>query len=247
MVQNHIAQLLTLTAMEVPGSFDAEAIRYEKIKVLRSIEPIDLTRVVRGQYTAAAMGNEACKGYLEEAKIPGDSQTETFVALELFIDSWRWKGVPFYLRTGKRLAKKLTQIAIRFRDAPVSYFRKLGCHSSDSADVLIITLQPNEGFSFHFDIKVPGDPFRLERIPLRFHYGDHYPDMRESYQTLLVDVLQGDQTLFVHADEVEESWRLFMPALEKPPRPRPYPCGTWGPPEADALSIPEAELWQAEE
>jgi glucose-6-phosphate 1-dehydrogenase len=154
--------------------------------------------------------------------------------------------VPFYLRTGKRLPKKLTQIAVRFREAPVSYFRKLGC-KSDSADVLIITLQPNEGFSFHLDIKVPGEVFRLEQIPLRFHYRDRYQDMREAYQMLLLDILRGDQTLFVHSDEVEESWKLFMPLLQDPPKCKPYPCGTWGPREAEALAIPEGRLWQAEE
>ena len=244
MVQNHLAQLLTLVAMEVPSSFDANAIRYEKIKVLRSISPINPEKVVRGQYTAGICAGEECKGYLEEANIPRNSQTETFMALELNIDTWRWKGVPFYLRTGKRLPRKITQIAIRFREAPVSYFRKLGSNLA-SSNLLIITLQPNEGFSFHFDIKVPGDPFRLERIPLRFHYEDHYPDLPEGYQTLLLDVLEGDQTLFVYSDEVEESWKLFMPLIDQPPAVRKYAAGTWGPAEADRLSIPEAvALWQ---
>jgi glucose-6-phosphate 1-dehydrogenase len=247
MVQNHVAQLLTLVAMEVPSSFDASAIRYEKIKVLRSIAPINPERVVRGQYTAGLCDGEQCKGYLEEANIPRNSQTETFMALELNIDNWRWKGVPFYLRTGKRLPRKVTQIAIRFREAPVSYFKKIGSNLATS-DLLIITLQPNEGFSFHFDIKVPGDPFRLERVPLRFHYEDHYPDLPEGYQTLLLDVLEGDQTLFVYSDEVEESWKLFMPLIEHPPAVRKYTAGTWGPPEADRISIPEAvALWQRPE
>ena len=244
MVQNHIAQVLSLAAMDVPLSFDADAIRYEKIKVLRAIEPIDLkTGVVRGQYSEAHVNGEHCKGYLQEANIPQSSQTETFIALKLHINSWRWKGVPFYIRTGKRMPKKLTQIAVRFKDAPVTYFNKEG-GKADSSDVLILTLQPNEGFSFHFDIKVPGDPFRLERIPFRFRYNDKYPAMRESYQTLLLDVLRGDQTLFVHSDEVEQSWKLFMPILENPTPVYPYACGTWGPKEADHFAIPETELWQ---
>jgi glucose-6-phosphate 1-dehydrogenase len=246
MVQNHITQLLTLVAMEVPSSFDADAIRYEKIKVLRSMKPIDLSRVVRGRYTAGTCDGKQVKGYMEEPNVPQSSQTETFVAMETFVDSWRWQGVPFYLRTGKRLPKKITQIAVRFHDAPVSFFKKLGC-TVDTADVLIITLQPNEGFSFHFDIKVPGDPFRLERIPLRFHYGDRYKAMPEAYQTLLLDVLNGDQTLFVHSDEVELSWKLYAPVLEQPPPVRGYAAGTWGPPEADDLAIPETDLWQGEE
>jgi glucose-6-phosphate 1-dehydrogenase len=245
MVQNHLAQLLTLAAMEVPATFDAAAIRYEKLKVLRSIAPINPERVVRGQYVAGTCAGEQCKGYLDEPGIARNSQTETFVALELFIDTWRWKGVPFYLRTGKRMPRKITQLAIRFREAPVSYFRKLSCNFA-SADVLTITLQPNEGFSFHFDIKVPGEPFRLEQIPLRFRYEDHYPAFAESYQTLLLDVLEGDQTLFVDTEEVEESWKLFMPLIERPTPLRRYAAGTWGPPEADSLAIPEAALWQAE-
>jgi len=244
MVQNHIAQVLTLAAMDVPQSFDAEAIRAEKIKILRSIEPIDLKKgVVRGQYTEAHFKGEHCKGYLQEANIPQTSQTETFIALELYINSWRWKGVPFYVRTGKRMPKKLTQIAVRFKDSPVTYF-KGDDGKADSSDVLIITLQPNEGFSFHFDIKVPGDPFRLQRVPFRFRYNDKYPEMRESYQTLLLDVLRGDQTLFVHSEEVEQSWKLFMPILEQPSPCYPYAAGTWGPKEADRFAIPETELWQ---
>jgi glucose-6-phosphate 1-dehydrogenase len=245
MMQNHLAQLLTLAAMEVPSSFEADAIRYEKIKVLRSIAPINPERVVRGQYAAGTCDGQQCGGYLDEPGVPRNSQTETFVALELFIDTWRWKGVPFYLRTGKRMPRKTTQLAIRFREAPVSYFRKLSCDFA-SANVLIITLQPNEGFSFHFDIKVPGEPFRLERIPLRFRYEDRYPEITESYQTLLLDVLEGDQTLFVDTEEVEESWKLFMPLLQRPTPLRRYAAGTWGPPEADRLAIPEAALWQGE-
>jgi glucose-6-phosphate 1-dehydrogenase len=245
MMQNHVAQLLTLVAMEAPSSFDADAIRYEKIKVLRSVSRIDPAQVVRGRYTAGELGGEACRGYLEEPGVPAESETETFIAMELAIDNWRWKGVPFYLRTGKRLPRKITQIVIRFREAPASYFRKMGAKDSDTADLLIITLQPDEGFSFHLDIKVPGNPFRLERIPLRFHYGDHYPEIPEAYQTLLLDVLHGDQTLFVHSDEVEQSWKLFTPLVENPPAVLPYRVGTWGPPEADALAVPEADLWRS--
>jgi len=240
-----MTQLLSLVAMEPPSSFDAEAIRYEKIKVLRSIKPLDLRRVVRGRYVAGTVEGEDVRGYLEEQDVPPDSQAETFLALELFVDSWRWQGVPFYLRTGKRLPRKTTQIAIRFRESPVSFFENLGC-SKDTADVLIITLQPNEGFSFHFDIKRPGEPFCLDQIPLRFSYGDRFDGVPDAYQTLLVDVIEGDQTLFVHADEVEQSWRVFEPLLERPPGVRPYPAGSWGPPEAESLAIPETALWQAE-
>ncbi len=245
MVQNHISQLLTLIAMEVPASFDAESIRYEKIKVLRTIAPIRTEHVVRGQYTAGTVEGKKTRSYLEEEGVPKGSDTETFVALKLFVDSWRWQGVPFYIRTGKYLPKKTTQIAVLFREAPVSFFSRLGC-TQDTADILKITLQPDEGFSFYFDIKAPGEPFRLERIPLRFSYSERYAAFADGYQTLLLDVIHGDQTLFVHSAEVEESWRVFMPVLKNPPKARPYAAGTWGPPEADPLAIPEADIWQKE-
>ena len=243
MVQNHLSQLLTLVAMEVPASFDAEAIHFEKRKVLRSVAPIAHDHVVYGQYVAGAVGGESVCGYVDEKGVPEHSKTETFVALKLFVDSWRWQGVPFYLRTGKRLPKQMTQIAVRFREAPVSFFRRLGCEE-DTADVLLITLQPDEGFSFYFDIKGPGEPFRLHRIPLRFRYSDQFAMVPEAYQTLIHDVLDGDQTLFVNSEEVEESWRVFMPLLDHPPPVKPYRAGSWGPPEADSFAIAETELWQ---
>jgi glucose-6-phosphate 1-dehydrogenase len=243
MVQNHLAQLLSLVAMEVPGSFDADAIRYEKIKALRSIEPIRPERVVRGQYAGGTIAGRRVRGYLEEDGIPKGSQTETFVALELFVDSWRWQGVPFFLRTGKCMPKRMTQIAVRFREAPVSFFRRLGC-TQDTADILLITLQPDEGFALYFDIKVPGDPFELRRIPLRFSYKERFDFVPEAYQTLIQDVMEGDQTLFVHASEVEESWRLFMPLIQNPPKVRAYAAGTWGPREADSLAILDTDIWQ---
>ncbi len=243
MVQNHLAQLLSLVAMEVPGSFDADAIRFEKIKALRSIVPIRSERVVRGQYAAGTIAGRRVRGYLEEDGIPKASQTETFVALEVFVDSWRWQGVPFFLRTGKCMPKRMTQIAVRFREAPVSFFRRLGC-TQDTADILLITLQPDEGFALYFDIKVPGDPFELRRIPLRFSYKERFDVVPEAYQTLIQDVMEGDQTLFVHASEVEESWRLFMPLIQNPPKVRPYAAGTWGPREADSLAILDTDIWQ---
>ena len=245
MVQNHLTQLLSLVAMEVPSSFEADAIRFEKIKVLRNLAPIQCKQVVRGQYASGEVDGRPVAGYLDEERVPAGSQTETFLAMRMFVDSWRWQGVPFYLRSGKRMPRKMTQIAVRFRDAPVSFFEKLGC-SHDTADVLVITLQPDEGFTLHLDIKVPGTPFRLERIPLGFHYQDRFAAVPEAYQTLLEDVMSGDQTLFVHADEVEESWRVYSPLLESPPKVRPYAAGSWGPPEADRLAIVETELWQGE-
>lgn len=244
MVQNHLTQLLTLVAMEIPTSFEANAIRAEKIKVLKMLQPLREDSVIRGRYTAGEINGKAVPGYLDEPGVPDDSNTETFVAFRMFVDSWRWQGVPFYLRTGKRLPHKTTQIAVRFRDAPVSFFEKMGCNQ-DTHDVLTITLQPNEGFSFYIDIKTPGSPLNLERIPLKFHYEGHFDgSMPDAYQTLLLDVLEGDQTLFVHGDEVEESWRIYTPLLENPPPIFGYPAGTWGPPEASSFAIPEADIWQ---
>ncbi|MEL6346546.1 MAG: glucose-6-phosphate dehydrogenase [Myxococcota bacterium] len=246
MVQNHLTQLLTLVAMEVPESFSADAIRYEKLKVLRSITPITTDHAVRGQYTAGVIGEEAVRGYREEEGVDPDSGTETFIALKMFVDTWRWNGVPFYLRTGKRMPRKSTQIAIRFREAPVRFFQSMGCHQ-DTADVLKITLQPNEGFSLHFDIKIPGSPLQLERVPFAFNYVNHFQSgLPDAYQTLLLDVINGDQTLFVHAEEVEESWRVYAPLLENPPPVVPYPAGSWGPAEAVSYAIQETDLWQSE-
>jgi glucose-6-phosphate 1-dehydrogenase len=227
----------------VPSSFDADAIRYEKIKVLKAIAPIECSDVVRGQYASGEIDGQSVPGYVEEPGIDVSSQTETFVALKLHVNTWRWKGVPFYLRTGKRLKKRTTQIVVRFHDAPVSLFQSAGV-SMDTADVLVLTLQPDEGFSLHFDVKAPGSPFSLKRIPLAFRYKDVFPELPEAYETLLHDVLLGDQTLFVHADEVTESWRVYTPLLEKPPPLRLYPAGSWGPKEADALFVPEGELWR---
>ena len=244
MVQNHMTQLLTLVASEVPTSFSASSIRYEKIKVLRSIRPLTNGDVIRGQYRGGEIGGKPVPGYTDEPGVPDDSQTETFVALKMYVDSWRWQGVPFFLRTGKCMPAKTTQIAVRFRSAPVSFFERIGC-SQDTADVLTITLQPHEGFCFHLDIKRPGTPLCLERIPLSFSYEGHFDGgIPEAYQTLLLDIIHGDQTLFVHADEVEESWRVYAPLLKSPPPVHRYAAGTWGPAEADALAIPETALWQ---
>ena len=244
MVQNHLTQLLTLVAMGVPTRFSAEAIRHEKIKVLQSLRPLNKDDVVYGQYTAGEIRGAPIPAYLASEAVPSDSPTETFAALSVYVDTWRWQGVPFYLRTGKCMPHKTTQIAIRFRPAPVSFFRSLGV-DQDTHDVMTITLQPNEGFAFYLDIKKPGSPLSLERIPLCFGYEEHFRTaLPDAYETLLLDVLEGDQTLFVHADEVEASWSFYASLLEKPPKAYPYAAGTWGPSEADMLAIPETDLWQ---
>ena len=243
MIENHMTQLLTLMAMEVPSAYEADAIRTEKIKVLRSLAPIKPEAVVFGQYAPGKVDDEEVQGYLQEDGVPEGSQTETFVALKLHVDNWRWQGVPFYLRTGKRLPHRSTRIAIRFRDVPVRLFETMGGAAMDTTDILMITLQPDEGFSLHFDVKKPGSSLGLQRIPLRFQYKEMFDSMPEAYQTLLHDVLLGDQTLFVHGDEVEEAWRVYTSLIDNPPDPVPYESGSWGPPEADQLAIPERDVW----
>ncbi len=243
MVQNHLMQLLTLVAMEPPTTFAAAPIRREKIKVLESIAPIGPGDIVRGRYTKGAIDGRPVAGYLEENGVPTDSVTETFVALRMFIDNWRWKDVPFYLRTGKRMPRKTSQIAIRFKDAPVRFFESMGV-TRDTSDILLITLQPSEGFTFHLDIKVPGEPFELRRIPMRFAYADMNKPIPDAYDTLLQDVMEGDQTLFVHAEETERSWSIFESLLDPRTAPENYPAGSWGPPSARDFAIPEERIWQ---
>jgi glucose-6-phosphate 1-dehydrogenase len=242
MVQNHISQLLTLVAMEPPVTFDASAIRYEKIKVLRSIAPIGEEDVVRARYSPGVIDGEPVRGYLEEERVDQASNIETFVALKVGVNNWRWKGVPFYLRTGKRMPRRLSQIAVRFQDVPVRLFQKMGVPVSNT-DVLVIELQPEEGFRLFFDVKAPGKPFSLQRVPLSFRYDQAFNRIPDAYQTLLLDVLTGDQTLFVHSDEVEESWRVFGALLDDPAPLANYPAGTWGPKQADHLALPEGLTW----
>jgi glucose-6-phosphate 1-dehydrogenase len=233
MMQNHLTQLITLTAMEVPARFDARAIRHEKEKVLRSIVPYAQGDVVFGQYTAGEMDGKKVPGYLQEEGVRKDSRTETFVAMNLRINNWRWQGVPFLVRTGKRLPKRESKIVVNFRRAPVAMF-----DFNDEAVMsnrLSIRLQPEEGFALDFGAKVPGDGFVLKQQRFQFAYKDAYGELPDAYQTLLYDVMHGDQTLFVHADEVESSWRLYAPLLEEPPPVLPYAAGTWGPQAAQDL------------
>ena len=242
MVQSHLAQVFTLIAMEPPVAFEAQAIRDEKVKVLRSIKRIDPDAVVFGRYTAGEMDGQAVPGYHEEAGVAADSTTETFVALRLDVDNWRWQGIPFYLRTGKRLPRRLTQIVVTFRDTPVYFFTKAGSDEVRS-NKLVITLQPDEGFRLYFNVKAPEDEVRLETRPFHFSYRETFGELPEAYETLIFDVLTGDQTLFVRGDEVEESWRLFTPLLENGPEIHTYEAGTWGPEAADRLALRDGSDW----
>jgi glucose-6-phosphate 1-dehydrogenase len=237
MVQNHLTQLLTATAMELPPAFNADPIRYEKIKVLQSIAPISPQDVVFGQYTRGTINGQEVPGYREEPGVALDSQSETFVAMGLEIANWRWHGVPFYLQTGKRLPRRVSQIAVKFRHP----LQPLGGRTLH-ANSLIITLQPDEGFDLQFDVKEPGQPIRLQTQRLHFRYAEAFAPLPDAYDTLLLDVLIGDPTLFVHADWVEASWRLYTPLLNQRPPIHPYPAGTWGPPDAGHVSWPPSSL-----
>jgi len=242
MVQNHLTQLVTLVAMEPPSSFDPEAIRNEKVKVLDSIAPVSPRDVAYGQYASGIVSGQEVQGYLAEPGVASDSRVETFAALKLNIANWRWQGVPFCLRTGKRLPHRTTKIVVTFRSAPVSMFGPF--HScSLHCNALIITIQPDEGFDVYFEVKTPGQAVQFETQTLRFRYSDLFPSLPEAYETLLLDVMRGDTTLFVRADWVESSWRVYDDLLREPPVPLAYPAGSWGP-QSPALFSDQAGWFQ---
>jgi glucose-6-phosphate 1-dehydrogenase len=244
-LQNHGIQLLSLVAMGVPARMDAESIRAEKVKAVRSITPLRRDDLVFGQYGRGTVRGEAVPAYREEKGVAPDSNTETFAAMRVRVDNWRWQGVPFYLRAGKRLGRRLTEVVVNFRRPPVWMFEPMG-HCELHSNTLRLTIQPNEGFELLFDVKVPGKPVTLERLPLDFFYKQKFSALPEAYQTLLLDVVEGDQTLFVHADEVEAAWRLFDPILDGTVPVLPYDAGSWGPPEAHALVERAGHLWDSQ-
>ncbi len=231
MLQNHLTQLLALVAMEAPHSFDAEAIRDEKVSLLNAIRSVDLAEVTLGQYVAGELNDEATPSYRDEDDVPNNSRTPTYVSLKIEIDNWRWQGVPFYLRTGKRLPVKSSQIVVRFRPPPICLFHGKRDQCVEHQNIIKLMLQPNEGFEVLFDVKSPGEALKLTQKQLRFMYADEFDRLPDAYQTLLFDIMQGDQTLFVRADEVEASWRLYDPVIEAAAdHPlHEYAAGSWGP------------------
>lgn len=240
MVQNHITQLITLITMEAPHEFDADAIRSEKVGVLNAMMPIELDRVVYGQYEAGVVEGEPVPAYREDPEVTDDSTTATFVALRLEVSNWRWQGVPIFVRTGKRLPHKTTQIAVTFRKPPICIFHGIHDECESHQNVVILTLQPNEGFELRFDVKAPGSPLHLLSQGLRFDYEEAFKSLPDAYQTLILDVIEGDQTLFVRADEVEASWAMYSPLLAADIPVIPYPAGSWGPEEvAASLEMPD--------
>jgi len=242
MVQNHLTQLLSLVGMEPPVSFDAEAIRDEKVKVLQSIRPISPDDVVLGQYAAGRVNGRRVAGYLDEKGVSTGSTTPTYAALRMFVDSWRWQGVPFYLRTGKRLGGRLTQIAVTFREPPVALFKSFE-RSRHQGNVLYFKLQPHEGFDLLFDVQKPSGSPQLDTRSLAFAYEEAFGILPDAYETLLYDVMTGDRTLFVRADEAEGAWRLYTPILEAGINPHSYEAGSWGPQEAERLLSPRGHEW----
>ncbi len=232
MLQNHLTQLLALIAMEAPHSFDADAIRDEKVQLLRSVRKIDLEEMTLGQYGPGESTGTDLPGYRDEPGVPAGSKTPTYISLRIDVDNWRWQGVPFYLRTGKRLPEKNSHVAVRFRPPPTCLFHGELDECVAHQNVIKLILQPNEGFELHFDVKSPGESLNLVGEQLRFTYADRFETIPDAYQTLISDVMNGDQTLFVRADEVEESWRLFDPVIEAATSGHPvlaYPAATWGP------------------
>lgn len=253
MVQNHMLQLLALVAMEPPTSFHADPVRDEKSKVLRAISALDpedvLTRSVRGQYGPGIISGKNAVGYREEANVAANSKTETFVALELFVDNWRWADVPFYLRTGKRLPVRSTEIAIQFKRAPHSLFRgtKVG---HVPPNVMVLRLQPDEGISLGFQAKVPGPVMKMDEVRMEFDYAERFGATPSTgYETLVYDCMCGDPTLFHRADSVDAGWRVVQPMLDVwkalPARDFPnYAAGTWGPDEATELLSRGGRQWR---
>lgn len=242
MVQNHLTQLLTLTAMGVPAVAEADTIRDEKVKVLRSLQPLTGQDVVMGQYRAGQIDGESVQGYRDEPDVDAQSTTDTYVAMRLHIDNWRWAGVPFYLRTGKRMNRRITQIVLNYERAPTAFFCPFGaCHVNYNR--LVLTLQPDESFDISFEVKAPGSPFQLQTEKLHFDYEEAFGTPPDAYQTLLLDILRGDQTLFVRGDETELAWEFYTGILEDPPQVHPYDAGSWGPDEADDLLRSSGDQW----
>ncbi|MFY1637743.1 glucose-6-phosphate dehydrogenase [Solwaraspora sp. WMMB335] len=247
-VQNHLLQLLALVTMEEPTSFDAAEIRAEKLKVLRAISlPTDVAAgTVRGQYLRGWVAGQRAVGYLEEPNVPEDSTTETYVAIRLGIQNRRWAGVPFYLRAGKRLPRRVTEVAVMFKTAPHLPFNRTDVEML-SSNQLVIRVQPDEGVVLKFGAKVPGTTMEVRDIAMDFQYGEAFTEASpEAYERLVLDVLIGDRTLFPDAAEVEQSWRVIDPLEEawQGVRPESYRAGEWGPRAADEMLAREGRSWR---
>jgi glucose-6-phosphate 1-dehydrogenase len=252
MVQSHLLQLLCIIAMEPPASSDPDAVRDEKLKVLRALKPIvdgDVaSKTVRGQYKAGAVEGKPVAGYLEEPGVPAGSRTETFVALKVEVETWRWAGVPFYLRTGKRLPSRMAEIAITFEQVPHSIFETGRCPPPNQ---LIIQLQPDESITLNILAKTPGEVMRLKPVNLELHFADTFKEKSlDAYERLITDVAKGNLTLFMRRDELDAAWAWIDPIREgwsqSDEPPRPYIAGTWGPSASSALISRDGFTWHGE-
>jgi glucose-6-phosphate 1-dehydrogenase len=253
MLQNHVLQLLCIVAMEPPTSIAPDAVRDAKLQVLRSLKrftPTTLSQnIVRGQYRAGHVDGQAVPSYRDEPDAPQQSRTETFVAMKAEIDTWRWAGVPFYLRTGKRMADRLAEIVVRFKPIPHSIFNQPT--SSFQPNSLVIRLQPDEGLSMNLMAKTPGDGMRLKQAELELDFREQFKAPRmEAYERLLLDVLRGQLTLFMRGDELEAAWEWVEPILNhwehEDSMPIPYTSGTWGPAASSALIGRDGLQWREE-
>lgn len=253
MLQNHLMQIFCFTAMEPPNALDADSIRTEKVKVLQATHLADVQNLersaVRGQYSAGWMKGKQVPGYREEPGVNPDSTTPTYVAMKFLVDNWRWQGVPFYLRTGKRLPKKVSEIAIQFREVPYLIFQSAA--QQVNANTLAMRIQPNEGISLRFEVKMPGPDLRTRSVDMDFSYGSAFGSTNsDAYDRLLIDCMMGDQTLFTRADEVEAAWQVVTPALtvwDAPADPASIPqyeAGTWEPAEAELLINQDGRRWR---
>ena len=251
-VQNHVMELLSFVAMEPPVSFEAEAVRAEKIKVWRSIQPIHPADTVRGQYGPGTVDGKQVAGYRQEDRVHPRSQTETYAALRLEIENWRWAGVPFYIRAGKRLAKRVTEITIMFKQPPLSIFKDAEGKGAEGIrnNIISMRIQPDEGITLRFGAKLPGPDMSISTVNMNFSYAEAFgASSANGYERLLLDAMLGDATLFAHRDGVEATWALITPILEAwsktPIRDLPnYPAGTWGPPASDAMLKADGRKWR---
>ncbi len=253
MVQNHLLQLLCIVAMEPPTSIHPDAVRDEKLKVLRALTPFTQAdvgaRTVRGQYRAGTVNGQPVPGYLEEAGIPPDTSTETYVAIRAELESWRWSGVPFYLRTGKRMAERSAEIVVNFRSVPHSIFPSNGAESAGNR--LVIQLQPEESLKLFMMAKVPGDTMNLRPVGLNLDFAEQFKQRpMEAYERLLLDAIRGNLTLFMRRDELDAAWRWCEPILNawrsSGEAPRPYSAGSWGPAASSALVGRDGASWREE-
>jgi glucose-6-phosphate 1-dehydrogenase len=251
-VQNHVMQVLCLTAMEPPVAFDAGSVREEKVKVLKAVRRIEEDEVedyaVRGQYTSGWVWGKEVNGYREEEDVDPDSDTETYVALKMYIDNWRWADVPFYVRTGKQLPKKATEIAIQFKSTPHTPFAHRETEGLEP-NVLVVRVQPEEGISMKIGAKVPGSGFEVSSVNMDLLYGTAFiEEAPDAYQRLLLDLMLGDPTLFIRADETEGSWDILAPVMKAWENDRQkvatYPAGEWGPEEAEELLRRDGREWR---